>query len=519
MKNIKLPALILTFILCWGHATHAQHIPANIGVGDVIPELVWKDRTIKKNVRIINSIAGRVILGIEGDTEAIRLEDFQKMVQTTNSSLLEVKKEVAEAQQQEAARLAALNTTTPAPGTPSLPPATPPSAIPPTTTLPTPGIPTPFPTPGIPTPFPTPTPTPTPTPVAPTPVPTPAPIPTPVPSPTPTPVSPVPTLPDTENPFLTPAPEPVAPTPSPVTPAPISVSPEPVIPTPPEPTIPEPAPVTPRPQENLEEPYEAKLLRKSIHGRMMQLQKDYVNSLEELRITYENRGETALVQQVDSVIRNARHQQIKLDQVINNASSQPDRGKGPKSRKNRPRPQTFADSTSTATTTPPPAPVPSAPTTELVEPVVTSTIAPSVDSGITVAPTIPTGGFLNPLTSDSSSESTTAPTPPTPIPAPEPTPASLPASVPPADNTGKPLQTADGQVPVAIASIQAGEQPGLLPQNIQKWGQLKQETVDGVPYWTLEIDYLADSIFGMFPAKAKALIQQNKVAKWITLPR
>ena len=61
--------------------------------GDIIPALVWKDRSIKKDVKLINVVGGRVILGVEGTTEALRLDDFQKLVKLTNESLETVREE------------------------------------------------------------------------------------------------------------------------------------------------------------------------------------------------------------------------------------------------------------------------------------------------------------------------------------------------------------------------------------------------------------------------------------------
>ena len=86
----------LTLLLATG-VTFAQPIPSQLKPGDVIPEMVWKNRTIKKNVKIINLIAGRVILKPEGSsTEQFRLDEFQKLVQLTNTSLEKVRAEIEE---------------------------------------------------------------------------------------------------------------------------------------------------------------------------------------------------------------------------------------------------------------------------------------------------------------------------------------------------------------------------------------------------------------------------------------
>ena len=78
---------------------------------------------------------------------------------------------------------------------------------------------------------------------------------------------------------------------------------------------------------------------------------------------------------------------------------------------------------------------------------------------------------------------------------------------------------ADGQVPVVVKSILGGAQPGLTMNRVEKWSQIKQERIEGRPYWTVEVDYMADSIFGNFPARAKALIERGQVVKWISAPR
>ena len=76
-----------------------------------------------------------------------------------------------------------------------------------------------------------------------------------------------------------------------------------------------------------------------------------------------------------------------------------------------------------------------------------------------------------------------------------------------------------GSPPGWVASINEGEMSGLVLERIERWSPLKQEMVEGKPYWTVAIDYQADSIFGNFPARAKALIQGGQVVKWISAPR
>ena len=46
---------------------------------------------------------------------------------------------------------------------------------------------------------------------------------------------------------------------------------------------------------------------------------------------------------------------------------------------------------------------------------------------------------------------------------------------------------------------------------------LKQERIQGRPYWTVEVSFLVDSIFGRFPKDAKALIRNGRLEKWVVV--
>ncbi len=444
-------------------ALGAAPIPAQLKPGDVIPEMVWKDRSIKKNVKIINLIAGRVILKPEGAAaEQYRLDEFQKLVKLTNTSLEQIRAEIEEKQRLQAAAAAAAAANRPTPPTP----------------------PSPVPVPPVPSPTPTPTPVLTPTPI-PAPVPTPAPVLTPMPTPAPNPApatpapapmpTPVPTpVPAPANPFGTPLPQPPEPTPEPV--APTSVPAPVTAPTPtPAPASPF-APSTPiRPAlvehltpTPLTEPQEMKILRESIHGRIEQLQGEYLSSLKRLKAEYQARGDMAAADYVALSIANVERQTQKLAQLLkagsNNARSR----------------ERIAES---SVALPQPTPVtPSAP------------------------PAVRVRAPLRPMT--------VLPTPATPLPVETITAAPIRTRIP-----GQPEQLPDGQVPIVVKSIQDGAQPGLAMERVQKWGALQQERIEGRPYWTVEVDYQADSIFGRFPARAKALMERGQVVKWISAPR
>ena len=451
--KILLPALLITKLALVNLV--AQPVPANLGVGDIIPELVWADGSIKQNVKVVNNVAGRVILSINGVTEAIKLDDFRKMVERTNSSLDAIKAEQAEQSKMleeeaktradtaaaAAAAAAFANPIIPTaqlPATPSL------STEPPTLATKAPVTTAPVTTAPA-NPFGT------------------------APAPEPLPVAPAPMASQPENPFgagavVTP---PTTPT-SATTPEPSPISAAPPVPTPP---ASEPAPSRPpRPQPVIQaaEPYEVRLLRSSIHDRMFKLQDNYIASLEDLRIS--SQGDPDKASQIEAAIQAAEEQKARLQNILRKGSG----GKGGKF-KGGPAGRFLEEQQERALQT--------------VAPVAPPSPAPIEPSS------------LAPVTTEPSQEPQLPPKPD--------------YLIPPVEVTGKPVQEPSGVVPSVMASIVAEGQPGLLAKNIEKWGPLQQEG----SHWTVEVDYMADSIFGIFPSRAKAYVQQNKVVKWETLPR
>ena len=412
----------LTLLLATG-VTFAQPIPSQLKPGDVIPEMVWKNRTIKKNVKIINLIAGRVILKPEGSsTEQFRLDEFQKLVQLTNTSLEKVRAEIEEKRRLQEAAAAATATAQLSP--PAAVPSPIPAATPTTTFKPTPeGNPfgTPMQEPSLAQ--------------SPTVVPSPAPLSNPSPPA------------DTPSPPLVPTPVPT----SPFAPSIVNTSSTPT------------RPVQP---VSLSEPQEMKILRESIHGRIEQLQGEYLTSLSRLKGEYQARGDSAAADYVDQSIASVEHQTQELSRLLNSGTTKP-RKLG---RSTRSIPEKVSNISA-----PSPKPISSVPA-------------------------------LKPLPN--------IPKPSTPLPVDTVTAASTRSRVP-----GQPEQMADGEVPVVVKSILGGAQPGLTMNRVEKWSQIKQERIEGRPYWTVEVDYMADSIFGNFPARAKALIERGQVVKWISAPR
>ncbi len=215
------------------------------------------------------------------------------------------------------------------------------------------------------------------------------------------------------------------------------------------------------------EPPAVKILRESIHARMSRLQDDYLLSLRKLKDEYAASGNAAAARQVTQAIEFAEEEKSELTRL------QAEVGK-----KSRAQPE------------PPPAPNPR-----------NLTVAP------VVAPIIPSTGL------DVEGFSVAPESPPPVPPRVSPRPSTQTGAL-----DGKPKQLSSGRVPVVVNSINKGEMPGLAIERIERWGALKEENFERKPYWAVEIDYQADSIFGNFPARAKALIQGSTV-KWISAPR
>ncbi|MGK0186002.1 MAG: hypothetical protein ACI9R3_001785 [Verrucomicrobiales bacterium] len=78
-----------------------------------------------------------------------------------------------------------------------------------------------------------------------------------------------------------------------------------------------------------------------------------------------------------------------------------------------------------------------------------------------------------------------------------------------------PLQFVSGTVPVMVQSMKSGQVTEIKPDMIKYWARLHFSTVQGEPYWVGRVDYTTNSIFGIFPTQAKALIRKGKVVKWI----
>ncbi|MBL9134019.1 MAG: hypothetical protein JNG86_22595 [Verrucomicrobiaceae bacterium] len=84
-----------------------------------------------------------------------------------------------------------------------------------------------------------------------------------------------------------------------------------------------------------------------------------------------------------------------------------------------------------------------------------------------------------------------------------------------AAGAGKPEKDADGKYPILLASMRAGEVTEIKPDNVKSWGDPQQEKIDGNDYWTINVKYETQTMFGKFETEAQARIKNGKVDKWV----
>ncbi len=93
--------------------------------------------------------------------------------------------------------------------------------------------------------------------------------------------------------------------------------------------------------------------------------------------------------------------------------------------------------------------------------------------------------------------------------------APAPASGGGSSSNDKPVKDADGAYPLLLASIKAGEVTEIKPDGVKSWGDPAQEKIDGTEYWTVNVKYETQTMFGKFETEAQARIKNGRVEKWV----
>ena len=82
-------------------------------------------------------------------------------------------------------------------------------------------------------------------------------------------------------------------------------------------------------------------------------------------------------------------------------------------------------------------------------------------------------------------------------------------------SSDKPVKDADGSYPLLLASMKAGEVTEIKPDNVKSWGDVGQEKIDGTDYFTVNVKYETQTMFGKFETEAQARIKNGRVEKWV----
>ena len=82
-------------------------------------------------------------------------------------------------------------------------------------------------------------------------------------------------------------------------------------------------------------------------------------------------------------------------------------------------------------------------------------------------------------------------------------------------SNAKPEKDKDGTYPILMASMKSGEVTEIKPGNIKSWGEVNQEKIEGTDYWTINVKYETQTMFGKFETEAQARIKNGKVDKWV----
>ncbi|MFM2166424.1 MAG: hypothetical protein RIS79_795 [Verrucomicrobiota bacterium] len=82
------------------------------------------------------------------------------------------------------------------------------------------------------------------------------------------------------------------------------------------------------------------------------------------------------------------------------------------------------------------------------------------------------------------------------------------------DETGKPLRGDDRGYPLLLSSIRRGQVTDIKADKIISWGEPNPTKVQGKDGWAIKVEYQAETIFGLQPVEAQALVVNGRVQGW-----
>ncbi|MDB6139471.1 MAG: hypothetical protein JWO94_2543 [Verrucomicrobiaceae bacterium] len=93
-------------------------------------------------------------------------------------------------------------------------------------------------------------------------------------------------------------------------------------------------------------------------------------------------------------------------------------------------------------------------------------------------------------------------------------PEAAPVAAGAVDASGKPVRGNDGSFPVLVASLKSGDVTELKLVNIHHWDDPAPTMLEGKPAWSIKVQADVETVFGLQPAEAQALVRDGRVKGW-----
>lgn len=88
------------------------------------------------------------------------------------------------------------------------------------------------------------------------------------------------------------------------------------------------------------------------------------------------------------------------------------------------------------------------------------------------------------------------------------------APAPAGDPSQAPTRGSDGSYPLLVSHLNSGEVNEIKAKNVHRWGDPEASQFEGKPAWAVKIQFDAETVFGLQPAEAQAIISGGRVKGW-----
>lgn len=82
------------------------------------------------------------------------------------------------------------------------------------------------------------------------------------------------------------------------------------------------------------------------------------------------------------------------------------------------------------------------------------------------------------------------------------------------DPAQMPARAGDGSYPLLVSSLTSGEVNEIKMKNIHNWGEPQSTQFEGKPAWAIKVAFDAETVFGLQPTEAQAIIAGGRVKGW-----